>query len=231
LKKLKKMGKLLTPAAIAIEPAAAQLTTKITTRKQICKLIAAIIASILLSISAILLLALVRGCNTISSRVADLPKHTPPVYNNTIPTYKAGDVFTVVADTQRTSFFECAIFREVNDDATVKILHQISKARNSSFTVISGDLVYDGSDPEHWRWFDHNIDLANLQSTTLLPVLGNHEYWGDDQKALDNLRQRFPLPSTFYSKVWGSCGLIMLDANIYKRTSFGRTSLPSLTPL
>ena len=103
-----------------------------------------------------------------------------------------GGRFGVVADIQRTSFFECAIGREVNDDETEKLLSDIADS-GVDFVVMTGDMIYNGADEEHWHWFDYLMERSGLAEggKSVLPVLGNHEYWGNDGKGLNNLRERF----------------------------------------
>jgi len=188
-----------------------------------------ILISLLLFLSvivlSILLVALARGCKSIS--MLDIPKVPVPTFNSTISisndSSSSPGRFGVVGDLQRTSFFECAIGREVNDGETDEILSSIS-GLGYGFVVTTGDMVYDGSDEGHWEYLDNLLSRAGIlpgvggdaDGTKILPVVGNHEYWGDDEKALENVRIRFPDAlgsSTWYSRKFRSLGLIFLDGN------------------
>jgi len=50
----------------------------------------------------------------------------------------------------------------------------------------------------------------------ILPVLGNHDYWGSDAVALAHARQRFPelSPHTYYTRRQRGLGLVWLDSNL-----------------
>ena len=122
--------------------------------------------------------------------------------------------FAVVGDTQRTSFWECTFGREVNDAETAAIVQAIA-ASSASFLVILGDLVFDGGDKRHWQFFDKTILPLRQKRLPILPVVGNHEYWGDRAAARKYVQERFPelRKRTWYSKQLGNLGLVWLNSN------------------
>lgn len=122
--------------------------------------------------------------------------------------------FAVVGDTQRTSFWECAIGREVNDDETAVIVKEIASSK-VNFLVILGDMVFDGGNKRHWEFFDRTIMPLRHAALPILPVAGNHEYWGDRAAARKFVEERFPeiRKRTWYSKRNGNLGLVWLNSN------------------
>ncbi len=97
--------------------------------------------------------------------------------------------FIVVGDTQRTSFWE--FWRESNDRERKVILKQIA-TENPAFLLHLGDLVYQGSDGCHWQEFEEFSREIRKRGIPVMPVLGNHEYYGSNTSALDQFFQRFP---------------------------------------
>ena len=122
--------------------------------------------------------------------------------------------FAAVGDTQRTSFWECLIGREVNDEITPVIIKGIvgSKAK---FLVFVGDMVFDGGNKRHWQLFDNILLPVRIAKLPLLPIMGNHEYWGNRASSKTYVKERFPeiRNGTWYSKRNGVLGMIFLNSN------------------
>ena len=155
------------------------------------------------------------GCGDVPcKRIADLDFEAPPVslYPTDIPSSQTG--FVVFGDTQRTSWQECIIGREVNDAATETLIQAVADAK-PAFTVVVGDFVFHGADEEHWRFFDVIAAPLRDAEVPILPVVGNHEYWGSNDSALENLRARFSrlATDTWYSDRYGALGLVVVDSN------------------
>ena len=157
-------------------------------------------------------------CDWISRLDFDVPPvvsdpHVLPVSSNNETYYLP---FAIVGDTQRTSFWECAIGREVNDAETVAIVRAIASS-SATFLVILGDMVFDGGNKGHWQFFDKTILPLRHKGLPILPVVGNHEYWGDRAAAKKYVQERFPQlqeeRTTWYSKQHGNLGLIWLNSN------------------
>ena len=95
----------------------------------------------------------------------------------------------VVGDTQRTSGWE--FWREQNDEFRKMLFPGIVKEKPDAI-VILGDLVFSGFSLWHWQEFDQNTHCVRTSQITIYPLLGNHQYYGNNQKALQNYFQRFP---------------------------------------
>jgi len=143
----------------------------------------------------------------------------PPVipYPQEIPNKPSNDTistFAIVGDTQRTSFGECAIGREVNDDETRSIIREISNTP-AKFLVSLGDMVFDGGNEKHWQYFDWTIMPLREIKMPILPILGNHEYWGNRAAARNFVEERFQniRNRTWYSKQNGPLGMVFVNSN------------------
>ncbi len=121
----------------------------------------------------------------------------------------------VVGDLQRTSIWELAIGREQNDLERKEIVDSISK-QNEGLLVLLGDLVFEGSSKKHWKYFDSLFASVKKENIPVSMVLGNHEYFGKNYKALNNVKARFPRigKQHWYAQIYDNLGLIYLDSNI-----------------
>jgi hypothetical protein len=120
----------------------------------------------------------------------------------------------IVGDIQRTSIWEYFIGREENDPERILIINEI-KDENPAAVVLLGDMVFDGSDPGHWRGFDSLMLPLIRNDFIVLPVLGNHEYFGNKLAAMRNIKQRFPVfdSNRWYSRVYDGLALVFVDSN------------------
>jgi 3',5'-cyclic AMP phosphodiesterase CpdA len=120
--------------------------------------------------------------------------------------------FIVVGDTQGTTLFE--FWRERNDKERKIILDEIAR-REPAFVIHLGDLTSDGGSLRKWQKFDDLTTSFREKKIPCFPILGNHDFWGDDTKALQYYFDRFPYleHKRWYSFRWNKVGLIMLDAN------------------
>jgi hypothetical protein len=125
--------------------------------------------------------------------------------------------FIVVGDTQGTSHWE--FWRERNDRERKIILDEITR-REPAFAVHLGDLTTRGSSEKHWQQFDDMHKELRKRKIPYFPILGNHEFYGDDKKALENYFGRFPHlgRGRWYSFTWENVGLVMVDSNFSKLT-------------
>jgi predicted phosphodiesterase len=121
-----------------------------------------------------------------------------------------------IGDTQRTSGLE--FWRENNEGIAKTIMKEIASEK-PSFVVHLGDMVFQGSSAGSWKNFLDDAEDIRKNKIPIYPVLGNHEYFGRDQDAFNNLISHFPF---FIEKSWYSVkasfsnktvGIILLNSN------------------
>ncbi len=163
----------------------------------------------------IFFLVLVSGCSA-NSLVASR-------YEGNTSLRKDGSSIILVGDTQRTSIWETLLLREQNDEAREAVVHKIA-GENPGALVILGDLVSDGSNEEEWHRFDEFLSPVRQMQIPVYPVLGNHDYFGNNQKALDNFFSRFPhlQQRSWSALVFQSVGIILLNSNFDELTDAQR---------
>jgi 3',5'-cyclic AMP phosphodiesterase CpdA len=83
-----------------------------------------------------------------------------------------------------------------------------------------GDLTTRGSSEKHWQQFDEMHKEFRKRKIPYFPILGNHEFYGNDKKALENYFGRFAHleQRRWYSFTWKNVGLVMADSNFSKLT-------------
>ncbi len=122
----------------------------------------------------------------------------------------------VIGDTQRTSWMESLLmFREENDRERALLLEHLFHTK-FSLLVHLGDMVFDGASASEWKEFDRLFAPVLARGVPVIPAVGNHEYWGNNEQALANLTARFPWLANrrWYARIHGDLGLILLDSNI-----------------
>jgi predicted phosphodiesterase len=124
----------------------------------------------------------------------------------------AKNFFFLVGDTQATSHWE--FWRERNDRERRLIIGEIA-GRKPAFVVHLGDLTARGSSKKHWRQFDDLHAEWREKKIPCFPVLGNHEFYGNDTTALRYYFAHFPHleQRRCYSFTWKNVGFIMVDSN------------------
>ena len=152
------------------------------------------------------------------------PKALPENEIRKIPSYagfadiqEAKNRFILVGDTQSTSHWE--FWRERNDRERKLIIDEITR-REPAFVVHLGDLTTRGSSTEHWRQFEDSHKGFRERNIPYFPVLGNHEFYGHDKKALENYFERFPHSGQrrWYRFTWKNVGALMVDSNFFTLT-------------
>ena len=120
----------------------------------------------------------------------------------------------LVGDLQRTTVWELMIGREQNDPEREKIVKNIASEHPAAI-ILLGDMVSNGSDPAEWRYLENLLKPLVKEEIPVFPVLGNHEYWGDDSTALHYAGQVFPVfqKTHWYSIRYGNIIFIILDSN------------------
>jgi hypothetical protein len=122
----------------------------------------------------------------------------------------------VIGDTQRTSWIETILMlREKNERERALLLHHLFRTK-FSLLVHLGDMVFDGTSASEWKEFDRLFAPVLAKGIPVIPAVGNHEYWGNNQQALANLTARFPWLANrrWHAHIHDSLGLILIDSNI-----------------
>jgi len=122
--------------------------------------------------------------------------------------------FAVIGDTQETLFWERLIGRESNNAERRRLFDRL-EALHPAFLVIAGDLTSYGSAEGHWRYFDGLTAGLRSLGVPVLPVFGNHDYFGNNTAAQRNFAARFTQVRTdhWYLRSYGALAMIFLDAN------------------
>ena len=120
----------------------------------------------------------------------------------------------IVGDLQRTTTWELMIGREQNDPERKKIIQNIA-LENPAALILLGDMVSEGTDVKEWDYLRDLLIPVKNENIPIIPVLGNHEYRGDDSVALYYAEQCFPIfqKSHWYIKLYGDIVFIILNSN------------------
>ena len=152
----------------------------------------------------------------IADRADTVPQtHSPqlvPTYAGFADIQTTKNSFVIVGDTQSTSHWE--FWRERNDKERKLIVDEITR-REPAFVVHLGDLTACGPSKKHWQQFDELHKEFHMKKIPYFPILGNHEFYGNDKRALKNYFLRFPHLSErrWYSFTWENIGFILVDSN------------------
>lgn len=133
---------------------------------------------------------------------------------DSIITLKKNVPVALVGDLQRTTVWELMIGREQNDIEREKIIKNIA-AEDPSGLILLGDMVSDGSNIYEWIYLNNLLKPVLNKNIPIIPVLGNHEYWGNNSEALHNAGQVFPVfrLTHWYIKRYGEVVFVILDSN------------------
>jgi len=127
-----------------------------------------------------------------------------------IPDINSGFEFVVLSDTHSSPENCGCIIPET--PAITTITDCINSNDSPDITIISGDLVHDGYNIQHWKdFFTRSSSLLN--KTMLFTTPGNHE------KNSTYYYDIFGYPQ-FYSVDAGGCRFVFLDSNDYAAVSF-----------
>lgn len=161
----------------------------------------------LVSVSLTALVTIEAGTNSPRSGPRPIPHYAG--FTQIDPTKKH---FIIVGDTQGTSIWE--FWRERNDKERKLIIDEITK-REPAFVIHLGDLTARGSSQKHWQQFDELHKEFRAKKIPYFPILGNHEFYGNEEKAHQNYYGRFPHLSErrWYSFTWKNVGFILVDSN------------------
>lgn len=138
-------------------------------------------------------------------------KHITP-YSGALANADTTCPIVLIGDTQRTSFWE--FWRENNTPFRKAILRKVASLQ-PAFVLHVGDLVFQGASTGHWEEFDDNASSIREQGIPVFPVLGNHEYYGDNSEALSQYFSRFPALHNrqWYSFRFRSIAFVLLNSN------------------
>ena len=125
--------------------------------------------------------------------------------------------FIIVGDTQGTSHWD--FWRERTERKRKLTIDEITQ-REPAFVVHLGDLTTRGSSRKHWEQFDELHKEFRERKIPYFPILGNHEFYGSDEKALDYYFARFPHLERrrWYSFTWKNIAFILVDSNFSRLT-------------
>lgn len=145
--------------------------------------------------------------------LAQSPASTP--YRDLPSGLPGTDPFAVVGDPQQSLFWETAVMGREDNAAERHHLFAALGDLRPAFLVITGDLTAAGASERRWRYFDSLTTRLRVGGTPILPVLGNHDYWGSNVIALQHFSARFAQfgRSHWYSRRYGHLALVFLDAN------------------
>ena len=145
-------------------------------------------------------------------KIEGLPNTT--VKQDSIIAVKDNSPIAIVGDLQRTTIWELMIGREQNEFEREEIIKNIN-AENPAALILLGDMVSDGSDIKEWNYLENLLKPIKDEKVPIVPVLGNHEYWGNNMIALHNADRFFPIfqKSHWYCKIYGDIVFVILDSN------------------
>ncbi len=134
-----------------------------------------------------------------------------PRYSSAIPEKSTPLKIAVIGDLQRTSFLET--WRERNDRQRILQVHRLARSR-PDLVVTLGDNVFWGSSNDDWAYLDRVLAPLRKNNIPIMPVLGNHEYFGNIGDMLSQIKERFPLfEDPWYYRVVDSIAIIMINTN------------------
>ncbi len=122
----------------------------------------------------------------------------------------------VIGDTQRTLRVERYFLRREQNQRERALLLQHLLGTEFELLVHLGDMVENGSSAAAWQEFDRLFAPFFAKGIRFVPLMGNHDYWGNKQRRCAHLQTRFPscLNSPWQALAIGRLGLILLDSNI-----------------
>ena len=85
-----------------------------------------------------------------------------------------------------------------------------------AFVCFTGDIVYNGYDPNDWKVWDDETKVWADKKIPVYPALGNHDLHGDPAIALSNYFQRFPALQNgrYYTVRAANTLLLVIDSSL-----------------
>lgn len=102
-----------------------------------------------------------------------------------------------------------------NPAVRVALVKAIAEA-DPAFICFTGDVVYNGDDPNDWKVWDSETAIWREKNIPVYPALGNHDVRGNEKTALDNYFQHFPelKDSRYYSVGAANTLILALDSSL-----------------
>jgi predicted phosphohydrolase len=127
--------------------------------------------------------------------------------------YSQSNKIAIIGDPQRTLWFE--FFRKQNEEIRQAIFPQIA-SESPNALIILGDLTNWGASNFEWNYFDSIVKPIKTANIPIYPVIGNHDYYGNSNQALVNMKSRFDYFGnyTWYSKEINTIGFVFLNSNL-----------------
>lgn len=129
-------------------------------------------------------------------------------------------MIAIIGDTQNTLWLERAFLRRERNEREREMLMQHLLQADFELLIHLGDMVAHGSSPGAWREFDRLFAPFFAKGISFLPLLGNHDYWGNAQRRRAHLQSRFPelADRPHRAMQCGTLGVIAIDSNISKHS-------------
>lgn len=123
----------------------------------------------------------------------------------------------IYGDSRPTGF--PAIWEREDRGARQEVIRKIA-GEAPDLVLHSGDLVFNGADGGSWRQFDDEHRLWRERGIPFYPILGNHEYFADNEAPAGHFFPRFPLlgDRMWYDVRQGPVLFLMLNSNFYRLT-------------
>ena len=120
-----------------------------------------------------------------------------------------------LSDTQQPMWIETLRLTEHENEKATKTIFRAIQCESTAVGIFHlGDVTSIGMTDSNWKLFDEfHKDLH----VPVYPVIGNHDYYLFQEQALEQFKKRFPkIPTTWYSVVIKSVGVIVLNSNFPK---------------
>lgn len=137
-----------------------------------------------------------------------------PIAFKDIPSDSSGS-FAIASDTQETLGIEIFLLRRETNQEDSKVLIEDLAKQPIAFLAMLGDFTGWGSSPSRWSYFDQLMSPLSGAGISVVGTLGNHEYFGNNKRALKNAYARFPqlAKKHWYERKHGQVALLLLDTN------------------
>lgn len=121
----------------------------------------------------------------------------------------------VIGDTQNTLWAERIFLRREDNASARDMLLQSLREENFDMLIHLGDMVENGASARAWEEFDRGFASILARHATFMPMMGNHDYWGNAQRRRVNIAARFPqlAACAWRTEIFHGLGLVCLDSN------------------